>query len=60
MKNVVADDEKQTNGVGADVDWTTKGAVTPVKDQGKCPSPWAFATTGALEGLSKIAYGKLE
>ncbi|XP_034605913.1 senescence-specific cysteine protease SAG39 [Setaria viridis] len=48
-----------TDALPATVDWRTKGAVTPIKDQGQCGCCWAFSAVAAMEGIVKISTGKL-
>lgn len=44
---------------GGDVDWRSKGAVTPVKNEGTCDASWAFAVTGMVEAAHLIRAGQL-
>ncbi|KAL3741713.1 hypothetical protein ACJRO7_017220 [Eucalyptus globulus] len=45
--------------IPAALDWRTRKAVTPVKDQGGCGSCWAFSAVAAMEGITMIKKGKL-
>ncbi|XP_004308225.1 PREDICTED: zingipain-2-like [Fragaria vesca subsp. vesca] len=45
--------------IPASIDWREHGAVTPIKDQGKCGACWAFTVVAAVEGITKIKTGKL-
>lgn len=53
------DDSLLVMEAAADIDWTQKGAVTPIKDQAQCGSCWAFSTTGSTEGAHFIGKGEL-
>jgi hypothetical protein len=41
------------------VDWRAAGVTTPVKNQGRCGSCWAFASTSVLESHVALTTGKL-
>mmetsp|Transcript_7246 Transcript_7246/g.21119 ORF Transcript_7246/g.21119 Transcript_7246/m.21119 type:complete len:684 (-) Transcript_7246:26-2077(-) len=49
----------RNSNVPAEVDWVTAGAVSPIQDQDKCGSCWAFSAAGAIEGAYFVESGDL-
>ncbi|XVF25663.1 hypothetical protein REPUB_Repub13aG0232900 [Reevesia pubescens] len=45
--------------VPTSLDWREQGAVTPVRNQGRCGCCWAFSSVAAMEGITQIKTGKL-
>ncbi|KAG9140562.1 hypothetical protein Leryth_016066 [Lithospermum erythrorhizon] len=50
---------ENVSAIPSSMDWRTKGAVTPVKDQGQCGCCWAFSAVAATEGINQLTTGKL-
>ena len=58
-RNVVQLEKRELSEVPSSQSWITRGAVTPVKDQGGCGSCWSFGAMGTLEGVYKLETGTL-
>jgi len=50
---------EETEALEDAVDWVSKGALNPIKNQGSCGSCWAFSTVGTLESALQISTGNL-
>jgi len=59
LDKATTEEAELTVGIPTSIDWRTKGAVLPVKNQGQCGSCWAFSTVCSLEGHWQIQTGNL-
>ncbi|GAA0158772.1 cysteine protease [Lithospermum erythrorhizon] len=50
---------ENVSAIPSSMDWRSKGAVTPIKDQGQCGCCWAFSAVAATEGINQLSTGKL-
>ena len=41
------------------IDWRTRGALTPIRNQGKCGSCWAFSSVSNIQSSYFLKYGVL-
>ncbi|KAK2632903.1 hypothetical protein EUGRSUZ_L00918 [Eucalyptus grandis] len=48
-----------SNSIPESVDWVKKGAVNPIKNQGRCGSCWSFSVVAAVEAITQITTGVL-